>query len=50
MVRLLQIYSKHCIATKTLTDVRLRAESEHRETEVGGGGFRRPQLKCVLSR
>jgi DNA-binding MarR family transcriptional regulator len=34
-VRLLQTYSKHCIATKTLTDVRLRAESEHRETEVG---------------
>ena len=34
-MRLLQIYSKHCIATKTLTDVRLRAESEHRETEVG---------------
>ena len=34
-MRLLQTYSKHCIATKTLTDVRLRAESEHRETEVG---------------
>jgi len=35
MVRLLQGYSKHCVATKTLMDVRLRAESEHRTTEVG---------------
>ena len=35
MVRLLQTYSKHCITSKTLRDVRLRAESEHRETEVG---------------
>ena len=34
-VRLLQSYSKHCTASKTLMDVRLRAESEHRETEVG---------------
>jgi len=34
-VRLLQSYSKHCIATKTLMDVRLRAESERRATEVG---------------
>ena len=34
-MRLLQSYSKHCIATKTLADVRVRAESEHRATEVG---------------
>ena len=35
LVQLLQTYSKHCIATKTLTDIRLRAESEHRVIEVG---------------
>ena len=34
-MRLLQSYSKHCIATKTLMDVRLQAESEHRVTEFG---------------
>lgn len=34
-MRLLQSYSKHYIATKTLMDVRLHAESEHRETQVG---------------
>ena len=34
-VRLLQSYSKHCIASKTLMNVRARAESERRVTEVG---------------
>jgi transposase-like protein len=34
-VRLLQTYSKHCVATKTLTAVRIQAESERRETEAG---------------
>ena len=34
IVRLLQTYSKHCIATKTLTDVRIQAESERRVTGV----------------
>ena len=31
----MQTYSKHCIASKTPLDVRLRAESEQRATEVG---------------
>jgi hypothetical protein len=34
-LRLLQTYSKHCIASKTLAALRLRAESERRTTEVG---------------
>ena len=34
-MRLLQTYSKHCIATKTLVALRLRADSERRATEVG---------------
>ena len=34
-MRLLQSYSKHCVATKTLTDVRVRAESERRAAELG---------------
>lgn len=34
-MRLLQTYSKHCVASKILMDVRLRAESEQRATEVG---------------
>ena len=34
-MRLLQTYSKHCIATKTLENVRLSAESERRAIEVG---------------
>jgi KaiC/GvpD/RAD55 family RecA-like ATPase len=33
LVRLLQSYSKHYITTKTLMDVRLQAESDHRKPE-----------------
>ena len=33
-MQLLDGYSKHCIATKALMDVRLRAESEHRTAGV----------------
>jgi hypothetical protein len=33
-VRLLQTYSKHCVATKMLMDVRVQAESEHRAPGV----------------
>ena len=33
-MRLLQTYSKHCIATKTLTAVRIQAESEQRAPGV----------------
>ena len=32
-MRLLQSYSKHCIATKTLMDARVQAESDHRKPE-----------------